>query len=124
MDVEHYKKLLLAKERELTDEAALFGEEARDSRSAEVEDPIDTVTSDEAKAVNLQMEDLATRTLQQVRAALQRIQDGTYGICSDCGRRIDPARLEAVPWTLYCREDQEKHDRGEALAADDLGQIA
>jgi RNA polymerase-binding transcription factor DksA len=38
-------------------------------------------------------------TLKQVRAALQRIQDGTYGVCIDCGRRIEPARLEAVPWT-------------------------
>jgi len=48
--------------------------------------------------------------LGAIDAALRRIEDGTYGKCVDCGRPIEPARLEAVPWTPYCRADQEKHD--------------
>lgn len=111
MDIEHFKQRLLAREQELTDEISRFGDEARESRSAEVEDPIDQVTSAENKATAFQESTLAAQTLNQVRAALQRIGDGTYGTCIDCGRAIEPARLEAVPWTPYCLADQEKHDR-------------
>lgn len=111
MNVEKYRGRLLAREQELSEDAARFDAEARESRTAEVEDPIDAVTSDEAKAGNFQLGDVAARTLQQVRAALQRINDGTYGFCIDCGRPIEPARLDAIPWTPYCRDDQEKHDK-------------
>ena len=114
MNVQIYKERLLARERELSEGAARFDAAARDARTAEVEDPIDAVTSDEGKAANFRLGDVATRTLQQVRAALQRINDGTYGFCIDCGRQIDSARLDAVPWTPYCRDDQEKHDKEEA----------
>jgi DnaK suppressor protein len=62
--------------------------------------------------------------LQQVRAALQRIEDGTFGYCIDCGKPIEPARLDAVPWTPYCREDQEKHDKLEAATEDSWSQTA
>ena len=118
MKVQRYKDLLLKREQELTEEAARFDEEARNSRVSEVEDPIDAVTSDEGKATNFQLGDVAARNLQQVRAALQRIQDGTFGICIDCGRPIEAARLKAVPWTPYCRDDQEKHDRAAAAGQD------
>ena len=114
MNVQQYKERLLAREQDLSQSAVRFDSEARESRTAEVEDSIDAVTSDESKAANFQLGDVATRTLRQVRAALQRINDGTYGSCMDCGRQIEPARLDAVPWTPYCRDDQEKHDREEA----------
>jgi DnaK suppressor protein len=110
MEVQHYKQLLLTREQELAEESAHFDAAARESRGAEVEDPIDVVTSDEGKAANFQLGEVAARSLQQVRAALQRMEDGTYGYCIVCGRPIDPVRLEAVPWTPYCRADQEKHD--------------
>jgi DnaK suppressor protein len=111
IDIEHFRKRLDDKERELLDDLARFTTEARESREAEVEDPIDQVTSSEAKAAAFQESSLEWQTLQQVRDALRRIDDGTYGVCIECGRRIEPARLEAVPWTPYCREDQEKHDQ-------------
>lgn len=110
MNIERFKQLLLAKERELQDEISRFANEARDSRSADVEDPIDQVTSAEGKAAAFQESTLAAETLSQVRAALERIDQGTYGICIDCDRPINPARLEAVPWTPYCLDDQKKHD--------------
>ena len=118
MNTQKYKEALLARERELQEEASRFDSEARDSRTAEVEDPIDVVTSTESKAANFALADVATRTLQQVRAGLQRIDDGTYGRCIDCGREIGAARLDAVPWTPYCLEDQEKHDAAAAAGED------
>ncbi len=111
MDNGHFRERLLAREQELVEEISRFESNARESRSADVEDPIDQVTSSELKAAAFQEGTIAAQILSQVRAALQRIDDGTYGTCADCGESIEPARLEAVPWTPYCRVDQEKHDK-------------
>jgi DnaK suppressor protein len=114
MEFSRLKERLLAKQDELSAAIGRLQGEARTSRTAEVEDPIDRATSSEAKAAQFQEATLETGTLDQVRAALQRMDDGSYGICIDCGRPVEPARLEAVPWTPYCKADQEKHDRAKA----------
>jgi RNA polymerase-binding transcription factor DksA len=44
--------------------------------------------------------------LKDIDDALRRLDDGTYGICEECGKPIDEARLEAVPWARYCVVDQ------------------
>lgn len=41
--------------------------------------------------------------ITQIRAALKRIEDGTYGECVRCGEPIAEARLDALPWTPLCR---------------------
>ncbi len=114
IDTAHYRQLLLAKRKDLTDEIARFDEDARESKTAEVEDPIDAVISSEAKATAFGGSNIAADTLKEVDAALQRIETGEYGVCIDCGEQIEAKRLEAVPWTRYCLADQEKHDRQEA----------
>jgi DnaK suppressor protein len=116
MNLDHYKTELLKKERELTEELTRFKQNARDARTAEVEDPIDYVTSSETQAAAMQEGSIVSDTLDAVHDALARIEEGTYGTCIDCGRPIEPARLEAVPWTPYCRDDQEKHDRERKLS--------
>jgi DnaK suppressor protein len=117
MNTVKFKERLLGKEQELIESIARFDNEARESKTAEVEDPIDQVTSAELKAGAFGISTIEAKTLQQVRAALQRIEDGTYGQCIDCDRPIEPARLEAVPWTPYCLADQERHDAEAAGAA-------
>jgi len=51
------------------------------------------------------------RLLAQVERALARFEDGTYGLCVDCGRPIDPARLEALPYAQLCLDCQSKQER-------------
>jgi DnaK suppressor protein len=49
--------------------------------------------------------------LDQIRAALERIDDGSYGRCEECGKTIPEARLEALPqtpWCVRCAADQEQ----------------
>ena len=41
-------------------------------------------------------------TLEAIEAALERVEDGTYGICIDCGNKITKPRLQAIPYTPYC----------------------
>jgi DnaK suppressor protein len=49
--------------------------------------------------------------LHEVRAALGRIREGTFGTCADCEEEISPKRLAAVPWTRSCIVCQEAADR-------------
>ena len=58
--------------------------------------------------------------LEQVQAAIQRIEAGTYGVCQECGKPIDEARLKAIPYAGHCincaRGDRDEIDtpvRGE-----------
>jgi len=49
--------------------------------------------------------------LRQVKAALRRIRDGSFGTCIDCDWAISPKRLAAVPWASRCIQCQEAADR-------------
>lgn len=111
MNTEHFERLLRNKERELQSNLAGLEGEARGSGEAEVRDSIDDATSSQGTSESFEEGTLASETLEQVRDALHRIQDGTYGRCTVCKRQIDRARLEAVPWTPYCLEHQEKQAR-------------
>src|ERR1700722_13747778 len=111
MNIEHFKKRLVDKERELQAEIASLEADARGSGEAEVRDSIDDATSAQGASESLQEESFASQTLIQVQDALKRIANGTYGKCIACGRQIEAARLEAVPWAEYCLEDQEKQDK-------------
>lgn len=51
--------------------------------------------------------------LSLVRLALERLDEGTFGECMNCGSTIGEKRLEALPWTPYCIECQEKIENGE-----------
>lgn len=84
--------------------------EARTAASAEVEDAVDLANSGEEKDAMLQAASRESDRLQLIREALDRIDKGTFGKCVVCGREIEPARLQAIPWTPYCKEDAEKRE--------------
>lgn len=46
--------------------------------------------------------------LREVEAALERIEQGTYGVCENCREPINPERLEAIPYTRYCVDCADK----------------
>ncbi len=49
--------------------------------------------------------------LELIERALEAARQGTYGVCQDCGERIDPARLEILPEATLCLECQRKFER-------------
>jgi len=51
------------------------------------------------------------RELQQIDAAIARIDAGEYGICKDCEQEIDPRRLAALPYALLCTECATRNER-------------
>ena len=84
-----------------TDEAPYQGNHMGDVASA---------TLDREMASTL--EDNSTHVLNEIDAALARIDDGTFGTCSSCGEAIGTERLEALPWATLCIEDKRKQERG------------
>jgi len=113
MNTEHFEKLLHNKERELQSNLAVLEGEGRAAGESEVRDSTDDATSSQSTSESFDEGSLVSQTLEQVQDALQRIQNGSYGKCTVCGRQIERARLEAVPWTPYCLEDQENRDRAQ-----------
>ncbi len=109
MHIERLKHRLLEKQRELNAAVSQLDGEARNASSGGPGDPADRAVESDQKEILFQEGALEFQTLTQVREALRRMQAGSYGTCVDCGRPIEPARLEAVPWTPYCFEDQSKH---------------
>jgi DnaK suppressor protein len=120
MNTERFKKMLLDRRRELLDEIPVHDDEARAGTNTDVEDPIDQVVSGEVKAGSFHENSIRRQILVDIDDALRRIDEGTYGICIDCGRPIEQARLEAVPWARYCLEDQKKHEAEETAENDTL----
>lgn len=59
--------------------------------------------------------------LNDVNAALKRIEDGTYGRCVVCGQTIPEKRLEAIPWAARCVKDEEAFEQG-MISHDELNQ--
>ncbi len=55
--------------------------------------------------------DRASKTLQNVRSAQDRLEDGTFGECLRCDEKINPKRMAAVPWTKYCIDCQDYFDK-------------
>jgi len=73
--------------------------------------------------------DRESALLKQVQAALNRIEDESFGVCLRCDEEIPERRLRAVPWAAYCVPCQEIIDRQRAMGAsiedgDDVGDIA
>jgi DnaK suppressor protein len=110
LNTDHFKTRLIGKERELLSDLTQLESEARAPVRPDVGDPIDEATSTEIAATSNAESSVEWRMLNLVRGGLRRIDAGSFGRCVDCGRAIEPARLEAVPWTPYCLRDQERHD--------------
>jgi RNA polymerase-binding protein DksA len=59
-----------------------------------------TVTID--REIDYSLEENSEQILKEIDDALLRIEDGTYGICTNCGKPIAEERLEAAPWVTLC----------------------
>ncbi|MBI3895327.1 MAG: TraR/DksA family transcriptional regulator [Acidobacteria bacterium] len=60
----------------------------------------------------LQKNNIEVALLREIEGALERLRDGTYGACLDCGMPMSRKRLEALPWARYCVTCQERRQSG------------
>src|SRR6478735_1442372 len=103
MNIQHYKDRLSGLEKELSARTARAVAEARQQVRDAARDAGDASIADEAASDAFSEADRDSFVLQQVIDALLRVDNGTFGRCSVDGEPIEEKRLEAVPWTSYCR---------------------
>ena len=111
LNVSRYKKRLLEKGEELSSNIKRLEYEARSVGIAEVRDSTDQATASQWSSESLEEGALASQTLVQVQDALLRMEHEAYGTCIACGKQVEASRLDAVPWSAYCLEDQQKLDQ-------------
>jgi RNA polymerase-binding protein DksA len=70
----------------------------------------DTATVTYDRELDYTLEENAEHMLAEIDAALQRIDDGSFGRCTNCGKEIAPARLEARPWATLCIDCQRSRE--------------
>ena len=108
-ELKKYKAILEAKAAELN-----VGLRNRDEIAIEkTPDAIDEVQLAGERELAIRNLDRESNLLRNVKGALARIADGSYGVCLHCEEDIKPKRLDAVPWTKYCIRCQEAADRHE-----------
>jgi DnaK suppressor protein len=72
----------------------------------------DEGTDDFDKTISLEVSNKELNILKQIDRALEKIQEGTYGICDLSGKEISKARLEAIPYATMTVDAQEKLEKG------------
>jgi DnaK suppressor protein len=77
-------------------------------KSADALDEVQHASERELAIRNLDRE---SNLLRNVRSALRRIEDGSFGTCLHCEEEISPKRLHAVPWAPFCIQCQEQADK-------------
>jgi len=118
-ELNKYKQILEAKLAELS-------QAVREREGIAIEktpDAIDEVQHAAERELAIRNLDRETQLLRNVRAALQRIADGSYGICLRCDEEINPKRLNAVPWTPYCIKCQEYIDKKRAEEGESIEEL-
>ncbi|MBM3526939.1 MAG: RNA polymerase-binding protein DksA [Alphaproteobacteria bacterium] len=82
-------------------------------------DLADRASSETDRAIELRARDRQRKLIAKIDAALNRIDDGTYGYCEETGEPIAIKRLEARPIATLSVEAQERHERRERIYRDD-----
>src|SRR4029450_13461676 len=106
MDVVGYRERLIELEAGLSSHMRRYVASGREQQLDNAADAGDASIADESESEDFTEAELDTATLQQVAAALRRIENGTYGQCLVDGGPIDSKRLDAVPWAAYCTRHQ------------------
>ena len=86
-------------------------------------DAIDEVQLAGERELAIRNLDRESTLLRNVRAALARIADGSYGTCMHCEEEISPKRLNAVPWASFCIRCQEAADRHDFEPAETINEL-
>jgi len=112
-DLEHYRKLLNQQiEQLLTEAGKTVADMTGDYET--FPDLTDRASLESDRSTELRIRDRERKLINKMREALQRIDDGTFGICEVCGKEIGSKRLMARPVTtlcIECKKAQEKIEK-------------
>jgi DnaK suppressor protein len=106
-ELSKFKKILEAKQAEL-EQIVRKRDAITIEKSADALDEVQHASERELAIRNLDRE---SNLLRNVRGALRRIDEGSFGVCLHCEEEISPKRVAAVPWTALCIQCQEQADK-------------
>jgi len=111
---EYFKKLLNERLEELLKEAnkTVSG---MTLHKENLPDPTDRASLESNRNFTLRIRDRERKLIAKIKEALERIENGSYGICEECGEEISEARLKARPVTTLCIECKKKQEQDEKL---------
>ena len=110
--LEMFERLLLTQKKELLSDAGKAVQEMNEPASS-FADPADRASWESESTRGLRIRDRERKLLEKIDAALQRLVDGTYGECEECGDMISIGRLRARPVTtlcIQCKAEQEEKE--------------
>jgi DnaK suppressor protein len=118
-NVDKYKQALLEKKGRVTKAIEYMHQENPGSLEDETGEIVgssdnhlaETATATVDREIDYSLEENSEEMLEEIDAALKRIEDGTYGVCEACGETIPADRLDAIPWTRFCIDDARKRGR-------------
>ncbi len=111
------KFLASARENLLETKRKLLGEidsemrAERESNKDEGMDTYDLASEERDREINFILSDRERVKLKQIDDALERLEDGNYGVCESCGLEIAEERLTAMPFSMLCRDCQQDQER-------------
>jgi DnaK suppressor protein len=108
-----FRDLLNERKRDLIVEASRTVDGMEDSRD-EISDPTDRASLEGNRSLTLRIRDRERKLITKIEEALGRIDDGSYGVCEDCGGPIAVERLRARPVTtlcITCKAEQEEAEK-------------
>jgi DnaK suppressor protein len=117
-DLEKFRKLLTEERIRIVQHAIRMADRNVTIDSDDVPDIVDLATSDLSLNLNVEIRERERHLLGKIDTALAKIDDGSFGICEDCGESIALGRLDARPVTTLCikckEEEEELEKRGGA----------
>jgi len=113
IDPRHFEKKLLQHQADLQRATISAVEQGRETSTDDTQDVADQAVASYQKELLFSQGTNGHVQLTLIRGALDRISEGTFGECLNCGNTIGIKRLEALPWTPYCIACQEKIENGE-----------
>ncbi len=115
---EYFRKKLLRWKEDILREARETLQNLQDENQNHP-DLADRASSETDRSIELRARDRQRKLISKIDAALQRIDDGSYGLCEETGEPISLKRLEARPIATLSIEAQERHERREKVYRDD-----
>lgn len=109
-----FKQLLEAKRDEILQRAQQTLDQDMTLDADDLPDEMDLASSEYLQSFTFRLRGREKTFLDKIQKALERIEDGTFGDCEECGEPISEKRLEARPETtlcIRCKEDQERVER-------------
>lgn len=118
MQLEYFRLKLLEWKKELLAQSSDTLDDLRQGGLNQPDD-VDRASLETDKSLDLRTKDRARKLILKIDAALERIEDGSYGYCEETGEEIGIGRLMARPIATLCVEAQERHERMEKTYDDE-----